>query len=54
MVLTDAMQDHNITVEFYFRSFAKLNNVISDPDFKAIQATEGPYVNLVHTVVALG
>jgi hypothetical protein len=28
--------------------------VNSDPDFQALQATEGPYVNLVHTVVTLG
>jgi hypothetical protein len=47
-------QDHDITVEFYFRSFAELNKVTSDPEFKAAQATEGPYVNLVHTVVSLG
>jgi hypothetical protein len=28
--------------------------VNSDPDFQALQATEGPYVSLVHTVVTLG
>ncbi|KAH8195452.1 hypothetical protein TruAng_010377 [Truncatella angustata] len=46
--------DHDVTVEFYFRNFADLSRVTSDPEFKAIQATEGPYVNLVHTVVSLG
>ena len=43
-----------MTVEFYFRNFAELNKVNSDPEFQALQATEAPYVNLVHTVVTLG
>jgi hypothetical protein len=41
-------------VEFYFRNFAELNKVNSDPDFQALQASEGPFVNLTHTVVTLG
>lgn len=41
-------------MEFYFRNFAELNKVNSDPEFKELQASEGPYVNLVHTVVTLG
>ncbi|KAM0818569.1 hypothetical protein AB5N19_04381 [Seiridium cardinale] len=48
------VDDHDVTVEFYFRSFAELHKVTSDPEFQAAQATEGPYVNLVHTVVSLG
>ncbi|KAI1455357.1 hypothetical protein F4805DRAFT_459922 [Annulohypoxylon moriforme] len=48
------VDDHDITVEFYFRNFAELEKVHKDPDFQALQATEGPYVNLVHTVVSLG
>lgn len=47
-------QDHDITVEFYFRSLADLEKVRADPDFQALQAGEGPYVNLVHTVASLG
>jgi hypothetical protein len=47
-------QDHDITVEFYFRNFAELNKVNSDPEFQALQASEGPFVNLIHSVVTLG
>ncbi|KAI2467520.1 hypothetical protein F4781DRAFT_433288 [Annulohypoxylon bovei var. microspora] len=46
--------DHDITVEFYFRSFADLEKVHRDPDSQMLQAVEGPYVNLVHAVVSLG
>ncbi|KAI1381018.1 hypothetical protein F4677DRAFT_441349 [Hypoxylon crocopeplum] len=48
------VDDHDITVEFYFRSFADLEKVRRDPDFQALQAGEDPYVNLVHTVATLG
>ncbi|KAH9906643.1 hypothetical protein F4778DRAFT_722805 [Xylariomycetidae sp. FL2044] len=48
------IDDHDVTVEFYFRNFAELNKVNSDPEFKELQASEGPYVNLIHTVVTLG
>ncbi|KAK6084603.1 hypothetical protein SCUP515_01099 [Seiridium cupressi] len=51
--LTIDTKDHDVTVELYFRSFAELHKVTSDPEFQAAQATEGPYVNLVHTVVSL-
>lgn len=47
-------QDHDVTVEFYFRNFAELNKVNSEPEFQALQASEGPFVNLIHTVVTLG
>ncbi|KAI0845989.1 hypothetical protein F5Y00DRAFT_245075 [Daldinia vernicosa] len=48
------VDDHDITVEFYFRTFAELEKMRADPDFQELQAAEGPYVNLVHTVVTLG
>ncbi|KAK3681692.1 hypothetical protein B0T22DRAFT_300078 [Podospora appendiculata] len=48
------IDDHDLTVEFYFRNFAELNKVNTDPEFQALQASEGLYVNLVHTVVTLG
>lgn len=48
------MQDHEVTVEFYFRSFAELSSVTSDPEFQAFQAAEAPYVDLVNAVVSLG
>ncbi|KAF1730564.1 hypothetical protein CRV24_010027 [Beauveria bassiana] len=47
------IDDHDVTVEFYFRSFAELNRVNSDPEFQELQASEEPYVNRVHTVVSL-
>jgi hypothetical protein len=31
-----------------------MNKVSSDPEFRELQAAEGPYVNLVHTVATLG
>ncbi|KAI5925488.1 hypothetical protein F4810DRAFT_658866 [Camillea tinctor] len=48
------IDDHDVTVEFYFRSFAELTRVNRDPEFQALQVAEGPYVNLVHTVATLG
>ncbi|KAI1170324.1 hypothetical protein F4777DRAFT_124985 [Nemania sp. FL0916] len=47
------VDDHDITIEFYFRTFEELTAVNVDPDFQALQAAEGPYVNLIHTVVSL-
>ncbi|KAJ5100444.1 hypothetical protein N7456_006496 [Penicillium angulare] len=47
------IDDHDVTIEFYFRSFAELNKVNSDPEFQALQASEEPFVNRVHTVVSL-
>jgi len=47
------IDDHDITIEFYFRTFEELTAVNVDPDFQALQSAEGPYVNLVHTVVTL-
>ncbi|KAI1389611.1 uncharacterized protein F4822DRAFT_205989 [Hypoxylon trugodes] len=48
------VDDHDLTVEFYFRNFAALEKVRHDPEFTALQATEGPFVNSVHTVASLG
>ncbi|RAK96479.1 uncharacterized protein BO80DRAFT_429024 [Aspergillus ibericus CBS 121593] len=48
------IDDHDLTIEFYFRNFLAMNNVRNDPEFQALQASEGPYVNLVHTVATLG
>ncbi|KAI9769015.1 MAG: hypothetical protein M1835_006771 [Candelina submexicana] len=48
------VDDHDMTVEFYFRSFGELNKVTNDPDFQALQAKEEPYVNRKNTVVSLG
>lgn len=42
-----------VTVEFYLRNFAELNKVNADPEFQALQASEDPFVNIVHTVVTL-
>ncbi|KAI0179355.1 hypothetical protein GGR52DRAFT_535864 [Hypoxylon sp. FL1284] len=48
------VDDHDMTVEFYFRSFAELERLRRDPDFAALQAEEGPFINMVHTVTTLG
>ncbi|OOF91927.1 hypothetical protein ASPCADRAFT_509859 [Aspergillus carbonarius ITEM 5010] len=48
------IDDHDLTIEFYFRNFLAMNNVRNDPEFRALQASEGPYVNLIHTVATLG
>ncbi|OGM42819.1 hypothetical protein ABOM_008998 [Aspergillus bombycis] len=47
------IDDHDVTIEFYFRNFAELNRVNSDPEFQVLQASEEPFVNRVHTVVSL-
>ena len=48
------VDDHDMTVEFYFRSFAELSKVTSDPDFQRLQTEEEPYINRTHTVCTLG
>ena len=48
------VDDHDMTVEFYFRSFEEMNKVTNDPDFQRLQAEEEPFVNRTHTVVSLG
>lgn len=46
--------DHDMTVEFYFRSFEEMNRVTNDLDFQRLQAEEEPYINRTHNVVSLG
>ncbi|PWY71022.1 hypothetical protein BO70DRAFT_382206 [Aspergillus heteromorphus CBS 117.55] len=48
------IDDHDLTVEFYFRSFAAMGSIGADPEWRALQASEGPYVNLIHTVATFG
>lgn len=48
------VDDHDMTVEFYFRSFAELAKVTNDPDFQRLQTEEEPYINRTHTVCTLG
>ncbi|CAD6591792.1 MAG: hypothetical protein ASARMPRED_005604 [Alectoria sarmentosa] len=48
------VDDHDMTVEFYFRSFEEMNKVTNDPEFQKLQEEEEPYVNRTHTVVSLG
>lgn len=48
------VDDHDMTMEFYFRSFEEMNKVTNDPEFQKLQAEEEPYVNRTHTVVSLG
>lgn len=48
------VDDHDITVEFYFRDFDALTAVGQDPEFQKLQVEEGPYVNRAHTVASLG
>ena len=48
------VDDHDMTVEFYFRSFEEMNKVTNDPEFQKLQQEEEPYVNRTHTVASLG
>ena len=48
------VDDHDLTIEFYFRSFEEMNKVTNDPEFQKLQQEEEPYVNRTHTVVSLG
>jgi len=48
------IDDHDITVEFYFRDFDALTAVGQEPQFQKLQVEEGPYVNRAHTVASLG
>ncbi|KAF8846561.1 hypothetical protein BDZ45DRAFT_638067 [Acephala macrosclerotiorum] len=62
-VLTDAcaalqngwtIDDHDLTVEFYFRKIDDLVAVATDPEFVALQTEEGPYVTKNGCVATLG
>lgn len=48
------IDDHDMTVEFYFSTFADLAKITNDPEFQKLQQEEEPYVNRTHTVVSLG
>lgn len=48
------IDDHDITIEFYFKDFAALTAVGQDPEFQALQAEEEPYISRTHTVASLG
>jgi len=48
------IDDHDLTVEFYFRSLADMTKLSADPEWLAIQLEEEPYVNRERTVVSLG
>lgn len=46
--------DHDVTVEFYFRSFEEVDKVTNDPDFQRLQAEEAPYISKTPSAVSLG
>jgi len=48
------IDDHDLTVEFYFRSLADLGKLSADPEWQALQAEEEPYIDRRNTVVSLG
>lgn len=41
-------------VEFYLRSLSQLTAVLEDPEFKALQEEEGPFVSGENIVATLG
>lgn len=41
-------------VEFWFRDIANLAAAVADPDFRALQADEGPYSSKIHVEASLG
>lgn len=48
------IRDHDIQAEFYFRDHAVIAAISADPDFRALQATEVPYVSMFHTESSIG
>ena len=48
------VDDHDMTVEFYFKTFADLAKITNDPEFQKLQQEEEPFINRTHTVVSLG
>ncbi|PNY23689.1 Uncharacterized protein TCAP_06360 [Tolypocladium capitatum] len=48
------IRDHDMHVEFWFRDMATVAAVAADPDFQALQATEGPYASKIHIEASLG
>lgn len=41
-------------MEFYLRSLSQLTAVLEDPEFKALQEAEGPFVSGENIVATLG
>jgi hypothetical protein len=48
------VDDHDMTVEFYFKSLEELGKITNDPEFQKLQQEEEPFINRTHTVVSLG
>lgn len=48
------VRDHDFQVEFYLRDPAVLARIGADPEFQALQKTEGPYVSSIHVEAGLG
>ncbi|KAI1809824.1 hypothetical protein GGS20DRAFT_595532 [Poronia punctata] len=48
------VRDFDVQVEFYFRDMSTLPELAADPDFKALQAMEGPIVSRLHVEHTLG
>ncbi|KNG84702.1 hypothetical protein ANOM_008047 [Aspergillus nomiae NRRL 13137] len=48
------VDDHDLTVEFYFREIAGLVTVSTDPDFIALKSIEGPFISQKGVVARLG
>lgn len=47
-----AIDDHDVRVEFYLRDLESLISMVEDPDFKALQEEEAPYVSSTRQIVA--
>lgn len=48
------VRDHDMHVEFWFRDLETVARVAADPEFQALQATEGPYASKIHVEASLG
>lgn len=48
------VRDHDMHVEFWFRDIASVAAAVADPDFRALQALEGPYTSKIHVEASLG
>ncbi|PLN76259.1 hypothetical protein BDW42DRAFT_23528 [Aspergillus taichungensis] len=49
-----AVDEHDVTVEFYLHSLDQLTSVLEDPEFKTLQQEEEPYVSGKDIVATLG
>ena len=48
------IDDHDLTIDFYFKTFADLAKVNTDRELQRLQQEEEPFINRTHTVVSLG